>query len=178
MGLATVRARSALITLSMKDLSWLALYLAELAADEKDPVVEYILREQGLIPLLKDKENVRARFPRVLMLSLGNPRFEKVLISLSVDEWEKMSELVAAADATMAPEQLAEMLETDQLVRIFALPQEAFDILRVSGNPALVLAWARLGRRDYHSGRRDGIVSSCLSVGIGRATGVGAGPCN
>ena len=144
LGLATVRARSALDALSMEDLSWLALYLAELAADEKDPVVEYILREHGLISLLKDKENVRTRFPRLLMLGLSNPRFEEILYSQSVDELEKLSELVAAADATMAPEQLAEMLETDQFERILALPQNSFDILRVTGDPALVLNWAEL----------------------------------
>ena len=144
LGLETVGARSALIALSMEDLSWLALFLAELPADEKDPVVEYILQEQGLIPLLKDNENVRTKFPRVLMLSLNLPRFEEFLTSLSVDELEKLSELVSAADATMTPEQLAIFLESDQLIRIFPLPQNSFDILRVTGNPALVLEWAGL----------------------------------
>ena len=144
LGLETVRARSALIALSMEDLSWLALFLAELPADEKDPVVEYILQEQGLIPLLKDNENVRTKFPRVLMLSLNLPRFEEFLTSLGVDELEKLSELVSAADATMTPENLAIFLESDQLIRIFSFPQNSFDILRVTGNPALVLEWAGL----------------------------------
>ena len=144
LGLETVGARSALIALSMEDLSWLALFLAELPADEKDPVVEYILQEQGLIPLLKDNENVRTKFPRVLMLSLNLPRFEEFLTSLSVDELEKLSELVSAADATMTPEQLAIFLESDQLIRIFSFPQNSFDILRVTGNPALVLEWSEL----------------------------------
>ena len=144
LGLETVRARSALIALSLEDLSWLALFLAELPADEKDPVVEYILQEQGLIPLLKDNENVRTKFPRVLMLSLNLPRFEEFLTSLSVDELEKLSELVSAADATMTPEQLAIFLESDQFVRIFSFPQNSFEILRVTGNPALVLEWAGL----------------------------------
>ena len=144
LGLETVGARSALIALSMEDLSWLALFLAELPADEKDPVVEYILQEQGLIPLLKDNENVRTKFPRVLMLSLNLPRFEEFLTSLSVDELEKLSELVSAADATMTPENLAIFLESDQLIRIFSFPQNSFDILRVTGNPALVLEWSEL----------------------------------
>ena len=144
LGLETVGARSALIALSMEDLSWLALFLAELPADEKDHVVEYILQEQGLIPLLKDNENVRTKFPRVLMLSLNLPRFEEFLTSLSVDELEKLSELVSAADATMTPENLAIFLESDQLIRIFSFPQNSFDILRVTGNPALVLEWAGL----------------------------------
>ena len=144
LGLETVGARSALIALSLEDLSWLALFLAELPADEKDPIVEYILQEQGLIPLLKDNENVRTKFPRVLMLSLNLPRFEEFLTSLSVDELEKLSELVSAADATMTPEQLAIFLESDQLIRIFSFPQNSFDILRVTGNPALVLEWAGL----------------------------------
>ena len=144
LGLETVGARSALIALSMEDLSWLALFLAELPADEKDPVVEYILQEQGLIPLLKDNENVRTKFPRVLMLSLNLPRFEEFLTSLKVDELEKLSELVSAADATMTPENLAIFLESDQLIRIFSFPQNSFDILRVTGNPALVLEWSEL----------------------------------
>ena len=144
LGLETVRARSALIALSLEDLSWLALFLAELPADEKDPIVEYISQEQGLIPLLKDNENVRTKFPRVLMLSLNLPRFEEFLTSLNVDELEKLSELVSAADATMTPENLAIFLESDQLIRIFSFPQNSFDILRVTGNPALVLDWAEL----------------------------------
>ncbi len=144
LGLETVRARSALITLSLEDLSWLALFLAELPADEKDPIVEYILQEQGLIPTLKDNENVRTKFPRVLMLSLNLPRFEDFLTSLSVDELEKLSELVSAAEATMTPENLAIFLESDQLIRIFSFPQGSFDILRVTGNPALVLEWSEL----------------------------------
>ena len=144
LGLETVRARSALIALSLEDLSWLALFLAELPADEKDPIVEYILQEQGLIPLLKDNENVRTKFPRVLMLSLNLPRFDEFLTSRNVDELEKLSELVSAADATMTPENLAIFLESDQLTRIFPLPQNSFDILRVTGNPALVLEWAGL----------------------------------
>lgn len=144
LGLATTRARSALIALSMEDLSWLALYLAELPADEKDPVVEYILHEQGLIPLMKDRENVRTKFPRVLMLALASPRLDDFLNSLSLDDLEKLSELVAAADATMALERLDEMVDSGQLERIFVLPQTSFEILRVTGNPALVLEWANL----------------------------------
>ena len=144
LGLSKELARSALTALSMEDLSWLALYLAELAADEKDPVVNYILQDQGLIPLLQDKENVLSRFPRMVLLALEIPRFETILNSTYVIELEKLSELVAAADATLTPEQLAEMIESGQFERIFALPQAAFDILREAGNPELVLKWADL----------------------------------
>ena len=144
LGLETDGARSAITDLSMEDLSWLALYLADLAADVKDPVVEFILRDHGLIPWLKESENLRTKLPRVLMLALDIQRFEEILARASVDEVEKLAELVTAADATMGPEQIAQMIETGQFEAILLLPQVSFDILRVTGNPDLVLEWADL----------------------------------
>lgn len=144
LGLETARARSAITALSMEDLAWLALYLADLGADVKDPVVEYILRDQGLIPWLKESENLRTKLPRVLMLAFDIQRFREILDRASVDEVEKLAELVTAADATMGPEQIAQMIETGKYEDILLLPQKSFDILRVTGDPDLVLKWAGL----------------------------------
>ena len=144
LGLASAQARSAITALSMKELSWLALYLADLAADVKDPVVDYILRDQELIPLLMGREDLRTKLPRILELSIEVPRFEEILSRLSVNEVEKLAELVAAADATMGPDQIAQSIEIGQFESVFRLPLVSFEILRVSGNPELVLEWAEL----------------------------------
>ncbi len=144
LGLETDRAKSAITVMSIDDLSWLALYLADLAADVKDPVVDFILKDQGLIPWLKESENLRTKLPRVLMLAFSIPRFEEILERASVDDVEKLAELVAAADATMGSEQITQMIETGQFKDILTLPQVSFDILRVTGNPDLVLEWADL----------------------------------
>ena len=144
LGLALAQARSVVTILSMEDLSWLALYLADLAADVKGPVVDFILRDQELIPLLKGRENLRTRLPRVLILALEVPRFGEILNRLSVGEVEKLAELVASADATMGPERIAQTIETGLFEELFHLPQVSFEILRVTGNPELVLEWAKL----------------------------------
>lgn len=144
LGLATSRVTSVISSLSNEDLSWLALYLADMAAGIKDPVVEFILRDQGLIPLLKDNESLRKKLPRVLVLAVDIPKFEEILSEVNLDEVEKLAQLVSAADATMSPEQIARMIETGQFGEIFKLSQVTFEILRVTGNPELVLKWAEL----------------------------------
>ena len=144
LGLATVRVRSAISSLSAEDLSWLALYLTEMAAGIKDPVVEFILKDQGLIPLLKSNEGLRNKLPRVLVLAVDIPKFEEILNRLRMDEVEKLAQLVSAADATMGPEQIARMIETGQFEAILELSQVTFEILRVTGSPKLVLDWAEL----------------------------------
>lgn len=144
LGLATSRVRSIVSSLSTEELSWLALYLADMAAGIKDPVVEFILRDQGLIPLLKNNESLRNKLPRVLVLAGEIPKFEEILNRVNLDEVAKLSQLVSAADATMGPEQIARMIETGQFEAIFKLSQVTFEILRVTGSPKLVLDWAEL----------------------------------
>ena len=144
LGLSTDQSRAALMALSLKDLAWLALYLAELAAEQKDPLVNYILQDTEIIPFFKENEVVRTKFPRVLMLSLNHPRFEEFLAGLNVDNLEKLAELIAAADATMTPENLSVFLESDEIKRVFLLPQKAFEILRFSGNPTELIDWDEL----------------------------------
>ena len=144
LGLETVRVRAVISSLSTEDLSWLALYLADMAADIKDPVVDFILKDQGLIPLLKNNEDLRNKLPRVLVLGVDIPQFEEILNSLNLDEVEKLAQLVSAADATMGPEQIVQMIETGQFEAIFQLSLVTFEILRVTGSPKLVLDWAEL----------------------------------
>lgn len=144
MGLNTLLARSAINALPMEDLSWLTLYLAGLAADVKDPVVDFILKDIDLLPWLRRSENLQAKLPRVLTLAQSNPRFEEILNNTRGEEVEKLSELVSAADASMGQEQFAQIIETGQFEELILLPQETYDILRATGNPDVVLEWAHL----------------------------------
>ena len=56
----------------------------------------------------------------------------------------KLADLVAVADEKLEPDRLGQLIATGQFERIFYLPQEAFEILRVSGDPEVVIAWADL----------------------------------
>ncbi len=148
LGLATSRVRSVVSSLSTEDLTWIALYLADMAAGMKDPVVEFMLRDQGLIPLLKNNESLRNKLPRVLVLAVDIPKFEVILNGVNLDEVEKLTQLVSAADATMGPGQIARMIETGQFEEIFKQSQVTFEILRVTGSPRLVLDWAELAGKS------------------------------
>ena len=144
LGLATRRVRSVVSSLSTEDLSWLALYLADMAADTKDPAVDFILKDQGLIPILKNNEDLSKKLPRLLVLATDYPQFEEILSRLDLDEVEKLAQLVTAADATMGPAQIAQMIKSGQMEAILQLSQDTFEILRVTGSPSLVLDWAEL----------------------------------
>ncbi len=142
--LATEQARSVLIDLSPEDLAWLVTYLPELPPDATNLLVDTILREPGLMSILKESENLRTKFPRVLALAQTYPRFQTILNNTTADQVDKLSELVALADETLGPERLPDMINTGQFERIFALPQPAFEILKGRGDPQVVIAWADL----------------------------------
>ena len=84
------------------------------------------------------------KFPLVLNLALSIPHFRNVLNSTSVEEVEKLSELVVLGEEALGSERLAEMIELGQFELILALPETAFTILKWSRDPALVIAWANL----------------------------------
>lgn len=145
LGLATEQVRSLLLAdLPAEELSWLATYLPELPPQTPERLVDYVVREPGLISELRGSEDLRAKFSRVLTLAQTNPRFKTILNSSTPDQAEKLSELVAVVDQTLEPEHLTGIIDTGQFERILALPQQAFDILRIDGDPELVIAWADL----------------------------------
>lgn len=89
-------------------------------------------------------QDLRLKFPRVLYLARTNSRFQTLLNNSTAAQVDKLAELVALADEKLEPEQLARTIDMGQFERIFSLPQSAFDILQVGGDPDLVIAWADL----------------------------------
>ncbi len=89
-------------------------------------------------------QDLRLKFPRVLYLARTNSRFQTLLDNSTAAQVDKLAELVALADEKLEPEQLARTIDMGQFERIFSLPQSAFDILQVGGDPDLVIAWADL----------------------------------
>lgn len=86
----------------------------------------------------------RTKFSRVLDLAGTNSRFQTILDSATADQVQKLSNLVAVADEKLAPEQLEQTIESGVFERLFSLPDLAFEILRATGDPQTVIAWANL----------------------------------
>ena len=93
---------------------------------------------------MRDSEDLKYSFPRVLNLALTDPRFKNILDNTTAKNIVKLADLVFVAEEALEPEQLADMVEYGQFERILALPQDAFEILTYSKDPALVIAWANL----------------------------------
>ena len=140
--LPTLQARAVLVALTVEELSWLGEYFRELTDREAGQVAESILREPGLLPKLRVSQNLRTKFPGALTLADRNQKFREILNDISVDEVEKLSNLVAVAVDSLTPVKLATAVETGQIERIFELPEAAFVILKEKKDPALVLVWA------------------------------------
>ena len=146
--LPNVQARAILIALPLDDLSWLGGYITELTDREAGLITDYILKEPGLLPKLNDSENLRANFPGVLTFAELNSGFKTILNGTGVDGVEKLSELVAIAGESLAPEQLASAVAAGQFERIFFLPEATFEILKEKKDPAIVIAWAELSGEE------------------------------
>ncbi len=86
----------------------------------------------------------RTKFSRVLDLAGTNPRFQTLLDNTTADQVQKLASLVAVADAKLSPEQIDEEINSGTFERIFFLPDLAFEILRATGDPQAVIAWANL----------------------------------
>lgn len=86
----------------------------------------------------------RQKFSRVLDLAATNSRFQTILDSASADQVQKLSNLVAVADEKLSAEQLAQTINSGAFERVFSLPDLAFEILRTTGDPQVVIAWADL----------------------------------
>ena len=91
---------------------------------------------------------LQEKFPSVLNLALKIQNFKNFLDTKSPKDLGKLSELVVAAEDSLDSDQLTEFFETGQFEQIFSLPQAAFEILRSSKDPALVIAWADLAGED------------------------------
>ena len=72
-----------------------------------------------------------------------NLRFKSILENTEVSQVAKLSELVALVEE-IDPGLLVEIIDTGQFEVILALPEEALEILRVTGDSKELIAWVEL----------------------------------
>lgn len=142
--LTTAQTKWTLTVLTAEEIDWVVAYLLELPTQVQGGLVDYVMRERGLIPKLQESEELRAKFPGVLTLANTNARVKAVLNDTGAEEAEKLSELVAVVSEALVPEQLIAMIDSGQFEKILALPQTAFAILRENRDSGSVLAWAEI----------------------------------
>ncbi len=142
--LRTGQTKWLLSELSEEDLTWLLEYSSELQGQATEILVDFVIRDRVLISLLQGSGDLRARFPAALNLAVTNSMFQQVLNGTTAGQVDKLSELVAVASGALEPEEIASLIDSGLFEEILALPNNSFDILRVTGNPALVLDWAEL----------------------------------
>ena len=130
--------------LSEDDLTWLLEYFSELQGQATEILVDFVKRDQVLISQLQGSDELRSRFPAVLNLAETSSKFQTILNGTAAGQADKLSKLVAVASEALEPEEFAALIDSGQFEEILALPQNSFEILRVTGNPALVLDWAEL----------------------------------
>ena len=88
-------------------------------------------------------QEFREKFTRVLELAETNLRFKSILENTEVSQVAKLSELVALVEE-IDPGLLVEIIDTGQFEVILALPEEALEILRVTGDSKELIAWVEL----------------------------------
>ena len=144
LNLRTVQTKWLLSELSEGDLTWLLEYFSELQGKAIENLVDFVIRDRVVISELQGSVDLRSQFPAVLNLAEPNSKFQTILDGTTAGQVDKLSELVAVASGALEPEEIASLIDSGQFEEILALPQNSFDILRVTGNPALVLEWAGL----------------------------------
>ena len=144
LSLSTETARSTLHAFSLEDLPWLALFIAKMEPGAKDPAMNFLNERPELLPELRRLSDLSARFPRLVLLALEIPSLETILNSTPPEQMDKLSALVASADASMSVDAIRAMIASQQFEAVLALRREAFAILRHTGDPAALLAWADL----------------------------------
>ena len=141
--LETDQTRSALLTLSTDDLTWLADFLHELTPQQSGPLVDYVLQDTAIVSLLRNDERLLKSFPPVLDWIYDFPQFKPILEGTGVEEVAKLTELVAIAGEALAPEHQLALILSGQFETILGLSEPVFEILRVTGDPALAIEWGR-----------------------------------
>lgn len=142
-------ARGALLSdLSEEELAWLASYLFDLSPLARTLFASSITQRQELVPILRESEDMGEEFKRVLELATSFRGLRTLLDKTGTNDIEKLSDLVVIAEESIAPELQSDFFDSGQVALIFSLPQTAFEILSWSGNPAVVIEWARLAGDD------------------------------
>ena len=139
--LSTADIRWIFAVLSNEEINWLVSYLQELSPGTSGILVELWKKNRELISKLQGSKYLRSKFSHVLSLAATNQPFHEILNKTSTDQIEKLVELLVVANGVLTPEQLDSLIRSRQFEQILALPRAAFDILKVTKDPSLVLAW-------------------------------------
>ena len=144
LGLPTAQTKWILSELSSPQIDWVISYLLDLPSSSRVPLVDFLVRDRGLINVLQETEGLQAQFAAVLSFAGDFNEINLILVETPADEVEKLSLLANVASEALDAEKLTDMIESGQFKEILALPQEAYEILRETGRPTVVLAWAEL----------------------------------
>ena len=142
--LRTGQTKWLLSELSEGELTWLLEYSSELQGQATEILVDFVIRERLLISELKGSGDLRSRFPAVLKLAETNSKFQTMLNGTDARQVDKLTELVVVASEALNPVEIVALIDSGHFEEILALPKSSFDILRVTGSPALVLEWSEL----------------------------------
>ncbi len=86
----------------------------------------------------------KRKYTQVLGLADENPQFRTLIEDVTAEEVGKLATLVVTVEESVGHEGLLATIDDGQLAQLFYLPQSAYEILRTTANPGLVLAWADL----------------------------------
>ena len=89
-------------------------------------------------------QEFRRKHSRVLDLTRASQRFQSILDNTPVEMVKTLADLVALAEEKLGTEGLVNLIDTGKFERILSLPEEAIEIFRVTGDAAVVIAWADL----------------------------------
>ncbi|MBX2998404.1 MAG: hypothetical protein KF893_07815 [Caldilineaceae bacterium] len=90
----------------------------------------------------------RRKYTQVLELADENQNFHTLVDSVTTEDVGKLATLVVTVEETLGRERLLQLIDQGTLGRLLYLPQSAYEILRTTANPELVLAWADLAGAD------------------------------
>ena len=137
-----------LTELTEDDLVWATTYMTNLPGPAIESLVDFAIRDQELILVLKSSQDLQSKFPAVLALADSNPTIQTVLGGTTASQAHKLADLVAISNEVLEPENLTAMIDQGQFEAILALPRAALVILKESNDASTVIAWADLAGED------------------------------
>ncbi|MBI1295421.1 hypothetical protein GC175_10755 [bacterium] len=90
----------------------------------------------------------KRKYTQVLELADENPQFRSLIEEVTAEDVGKLATLVVTVEQSVGREGLLRAIDDGQLQELLYLPQSAYNILRDTSNPGLVLAWAYLAGAD------------------------------
>lgn len=144
LGLPTRQAKWMLTELPRPQFDWSFSYLLELPSASRIRLMDFVMRDRGLLSLLQETEGLQSKFALVLNLAEEFNEVSSILAETPSEHVVKLSLLVEAASEVLDAEQLAEMVRSGQFKEILGLSQSAIEILRETRNPNVVLDWDEL----------------------------------